>query len=327
MTDVLDTDTARHTAKAPEADTPPGVPATIVGRSPWELAWRRLRRDKVAMGSLVVILLMVAMAVAAPLFAHLTGHPPNTQYHQTGLTPDGLPKGPSAEFWLGTDSLGRDILVRIAYGARVSLGVGVLATLLTVVVGVVLGLLAGFLGGVVDMVLARLIDIVLSVPFLLVAIALVSVTGPSMAITVLVIGLFSWASMARIVRGQVLFLREREFVEAARSLGASDLRIMFVDVLPNVMAPVIVYTTLLVPVVIIVQATLSFLGLGLPAPAADWGGMINEARSVYTVAWWLVAFPSLALVITTVAFNLFGDGVRDAVDPRIDRLVKHRRTS
>ena len=148
-----------------------------------------------------------------------------------------------------------------------------------------------------------------------------------MAVTVLVIGFFSWASMARIVRGQVLSLREREFVEAARSLGASDRRIMFVDVLPNVMAPVIVYTTLLVPVVIVIQATLSFLGLGLPAPASDWGGMINEARSVYTVAWWFVAFPSLALVITTIAFNLFGDGVRDAVDPRIDRLVKRRSRS
>lgn len=325
MTDVIDT--GRHTDATSDPDVPPGIPAAIVGRGPWELAWRRLRRDPVAMGSLVVIVLMVAMALGAPLVAHVTGHPPDTQYHQTGLTPDGLPRGPSGEFWLGTDSLGRDILVRIAYGARVSLGVGVLATLLTVVVGVVLGLLAGFLGGIVDMVLARLIDIVLSVPFLLVAISLVSVTGPSMAITVFVIGFFSWASMARIVRGQVLSLREREFVEAARSLGASDRRIMFVDVLPNVMAPVIVYTTLLVPVVIVIQATLSVLGLGLPAPAPDWGGMINEARSVYTVAWWFVAFPSLALVITTVAFNLFGDGVRDAVDPRIDRLVKQRSRS
>jgi ABC-type dipeptide/oligopeptide/nickel transport system permease subunit len=300
------------------------VPPAIVGRGPWSLAWRRLRRDRVAMASLVVIVLMVLLALGAPLVAQLTGHGPNEQYHRLGLTPDGLPKPPSSDFWLGTDSLGRDILVRIAYGARVSLGVGVLATLLTVVVGVVLGLLAGFLGGVVDLLLARLIDIVLSVPFLLVAISLVSVTGPSMSITVLVIGLFSWASMARIVRGQVIFQREREFVEAARSLGAGDLRIMFVDILPNVMAPIIVYTTLLIPVVIVIQATLSFLGLGLPAPAPDWGGMINEARSVYTVAWWLVAFPSLALVITTIAFNLFGDGVRDAVDPRIDRLVKQR---
>lgn len=314
----------RVVSSGPQTVGAPDVPPAIVGRGPWELAWRRLRRDRVALASAAVILLMVTLALAAPLVAKLTGHPPNVQYHRIGLTPDGLPKPPSGEFWLGTDSLGRDILVRIAYGGRVSLGVGLLATLLTVVVGVALGLLAGFLGGLVDMVLARLIDIVLSVPFLLVAISLVSVTGPSLTVTVLVIGLFSWASMARIVRGQVLSLREREFVEAARSLGAGDLRIMFVDVLPNVMAPVIVYTTLLVPVVIVIQATLSFLGLGLPAPAPDWGGMINEARSVYTVAWWFVAFPSLALVITTIAFNLFGDGVRDAMDPRIDRLLKQR---
>jgi ABC-type dipeptide/oligopeptide/nickel transport system permease subunit len=291
----------------------------IQGRSPFALAMRRLRRDKVAMVSLAVIALIVLMAVFAPVFAHLTGHPPNEQYRDTGLTPDGLPRAPNGTFWLGTDDLGRDVLVRIAYGARVSLLVGVAATAITVAVGIVLGLAAGFLGGIVDTVLARLIDVVLSVPFLLVAIALVSVTGPSLSITVLVIGFFSWASVARIVRGQVLSLREREFVEAARSLGAGDTRIMFVDILPNVLAPVIVYTTLLVPVVIVTQATLSFLGLGLPPPTADWGGMINEAQSYYTTAWWFILFPGLALLITTLAFNLFGDGVRDAFDPRADR--------
>jgi peptide/nickel transport system permease protein len=296
----------------------------VVGRGPWELAWRRLRKDRVAMISLGVIVLLVLVAIFAPVFAHLTGHPPNTQYHDTGLTPDGLPRPPSSTFLLGTDDLGRDVLVRIAYGARVSLGVGLLATMLTVVIGVVLGLLAGFLGGAVDVVIARLIDVMLSIPFLLLAIALVSISGPSLTITVLVIAMFSWASMARIVRGQVLFLKEREFVEAARSLGAGNLRIIFVDVLPNVLAPVIVYTTLLIPVVIIVEASLAFLGLGLPPPTADWGGMISEAQNYYTVAWWFVLFPSLALLVTTVAFNLFGDGVRDAVDPRIDRLVRAR---
>jgi ABC-type dipeptide/oligopeptide/nickel transport system permease subunit len=292
----------------------------IEGRSPFLLAIRRLRRDKVAMVSLVVIVLIVLMAVFAPLFATITGHPPNEQYRDIGLTPDGLPRPPNGTFWLGTDDLGRDILVRIAYGARVSLLVGVAATAITVAVGVVLGLAAGFLGGVVDTILARLIDVVLSVPFLLVAIALVSVTGPSLSITVLVIGFFSWASVARIVRGQVLSLREREFVEAARSLGAGDTRIMFVDVLPNVLAPVIVYTTLLIPVVIVTQATLSFLGLGLPPPTADWGGMISASQNYYTTAWWFILFPGLALLITTLAFNLFGDGVRDAFDPRADRL-------
>ncbi|MEV0804510.1 ABC transporter permease [Kribbella sp. NPDC050281] len=294
-------------------------PKAIEGRSPFVLALRRLRKDKVAMISLVVIVLIVLMAVLAPVFAAITGHPPNEQYRDIGLTPDGLPRGPNGTFWLGTDDLGRDILVRIAYGARVSLLVGVIATAITVAIGVVLGLAAGFLGGVVDTVLARLIDVVLSVPFLLVAIALVSVTGPSLTVTVLVIGFFSWASVARIVRGQVLSLREREFVEAARSLGAGDGRIMFVDVLPNVLAPVIVYTTLLIPVVIVTQATLSFLGLGLPPPTADWGGMISASQNYYTTAWWFILFPGLALLITTLAFNLFGDGVRDAFDPRADR--------
>jgi peptide/nickel transport system permease protein len=292
----------------------------IEGRSPFRLALRRLRRDKVAMISLAVILLIVLMAIFAPVFTAITGHGPNDQYRTIGLTPDGLPRGPNSTFWLGTDDLGRDVLVRIAYGARVSLLVGVLATAITVVVGVVLGLAAGFLGGIVDTILARLIDVVLSVPFLLVAIALVSVTGPSLTITVLVIGFFSWASVARIVRGQVLSLREREFVEAARSLGAGDTRIMFVDILPNVLAPVIVYTTLLIPVVIVTQATLSFLGLGLAPPTADWGGMISESQNYYTTAWWFILFPGLALLTTTLAFNLFGDGVRDAFDPRADRL-------
>jgi peptide/nickel transport system permease protein len=300
-------------------DTTAEAPA-IEGRSPFVLALRRLRRDKVAMISLVVIVLIVLMAVFAPVFAGITGHPPNEQYRDLGLTPDGLPRGPNGTFWLGTDDLGRDILVRIAYGARVSLLVGVAATAITVAVGIVLGLAAGFLGGIVDTVLARLIDVVLSVPFLLVAIALVSVTGPSLTVTVLVIGFFSWASVARIVRGQVLSLREREFVEAARSLGAGDTRIMFVDVLPNVLAPVIVYTTLLIPVVIVTQATLSFLGLGLPPPTADWGGMISASQNYYTTAWWFIFFPGIALLVTTLAFNLFGDGVRDAFDPRADRL-------
>jgi peptide/nickel transport system permease protein len=301
-----------------ETTIEPGV-AKIEGRSPWLLAWQRLRRDKVAMISLGVIVLIALIAIFAPIFAAVTGHPPNTQYPSRGLTADGLPRAPNGTFWLGTDDLGRDVLVRIAYGARVSLGVGVVATLLTVAIGVVVGLAAGFFRGIVDTILARLVDVILSVPFFLVAIALVSISGPGLTMTVLVIGFFSWASVARIVRGQVLSIREREYVEAARSLGATNMRIMFIDVLPNVLAQVIVYTTLLIPVVIVTQAALSFLGLGLQPPTADWGGMIAESQNYYTVAWWFVAFPGLALLITTLAFNLFGDGVRDAFDPRAGR--------
>jgi peptide/nickel transport system permease protein len=293
----------------------------IQGRGPWALAWRRLRKDRVAMASLAVIVLILLMAVFAPVFAHLTGHPPNTQYRVTGLDESGLPVAPNSEFWLGTDTLGRDLLVRIAYGARVSLGIGVLATLLTVAMGVVVGICAGYFGGWVDTVLARLIDVVLSMPFLLVAISLVSIFGPSMVIALLVIAFFSWASVARIVRGQVLSVKEREFVEGARSLGASNSRIMFIDILPNVLAPVIIYASLLVPVVILTQAALSYLGLGIQPPTPDWGGMISDAQGVYQVAWWYLFFPSLALVVTTLAFNLLGDGIRDAVDPRIDRVM------
>lgn len=302
-------------------NAPVAVAEPIAGRGPWLLAWERLRRDTVAMISLVVIVLIILFALAAPLVAAWTGHDPNEQFRQTGLSPDGLPVAPSGEFLLGTDDLGRDILVRIAYGARVSLLVGVLATALTVVIGVIVGLAAGYFGGWVDTVLARAVDVVLSFPFLLFAVSLVSITGPSLLISVFVIAMFSWASVARIVRGQTLSVREKEYIEAARSLGTSDTRIMFVDVLPNVLAPVIVYTTLLIPLVIGVEATLSFLGLGTPPPTATWGGMLQEAVNYYREAWWFIVFPGLALLITTLAFNLLGDGVRDAFDPRADRLL------
>jgi peptide/nickel transport system permease protein len=292
----------------------------IQGRSPVRLAWERLRRDRAAMISFVVIVLITLVAIGAPLVAALVGHGPNDQYRDIGLSPQGLPTPPSGTFLLGTDDLGRDLLVRIAYGSRISLLVGVVSTLLSVVFGVVVGVIAGYLGGRIDTMIALIIDVVLSIPFLLAGIAIVSLIGPSLTVTIVVIAFFSWSSIARIVRGQVLSIREREYVEAARSLGASDWRIMFVDVLPNVLAPVIVYTTLLIPLAIVSEATLSFLGLGVPAPTATWGGMLDGSLQYYRVAWWYLLFPGLALLITTLAFNIFGDGVRDAFDPRTDRL-------
>lgn len=300
---------------------PPGEP--IRGRGPWELAWRRLRKDRVAMLSLAVIALIFLIALCAPLIGHLIGHGPNEQFRDHGaLDENGLPVGPSSRFWFGTDNLGRDVLVRTVYGARISLLVGVVSTLLTVAIGTLVGLAAGYFGGIVDMVLARVVDIVLAVPFILVAVALVSIFSPGLVISILVIGFFSWASVARVVRGQVLSLKEKEYVEAARSLGASDVRIMFVDILPNVVATVVIYASLLIPVVIVTQAALSFLGLGLQPPTADWGGMISDAQELYQQAWWWLAAPGGALVITTLAFNLLGDGVRDALDPRTDRLLQ-----
>ncbi|MQA93097.1 MAG: ABC transporter permease subunit [Streptosporangiales bacterium] len=300
-------------------------PESIEGRSPWRLAWSRLVRDRVAIASLIVILLMVAAALAAPLFAALTGHSPTDQYRETGLTDQGIPVGPGAEFWLGTDSLGRDLFVRTVYGARISLLVGVVATLLATFAGVVIGLVAGYFGGIVDTILARAIDVVLSFPYLIFAMALVSVIGPSLVMTTLVIAFFSWASIARIVRGQTLAIKEKEYIEAARSLGASPMRIMFVDVLPNLVAPVIVLATLLVPTAIVFEATLSWLGLGVDVRIPSWGAMLAESQSFFRVAWWYLIFPAGALLLTTLAFNLLGDGVRDALDPRSERLFATRR--
>jgi ABC-type dipeptide/oligopeptide/nickel transport system permease subunit len=293
----------------------------IEGRSPWRLGMERLVRDRAAMISLVVIVLIVLMAIFAPVIAAIIGHGPNQQFPSTGLTPLGQPRGPNSTFLLGTDDQGRDVLVRIAYGARISLIVGVLATLLTVVIGAFVGMVAGYFGGVTDSVLARFMDWLLAIPFLLFALSLVTIFGPSLGIVIIVIGVFGWASVGRIVRGQVMSIKEKEYIEAARALGASPWRIMFVDILPNVLAPIIVYSTLLIPLSIVTEAALSFLGVGIPPPTADWGAMINSAQSQYQYgAWWFLVFPSLALLITTLAFNIFGDGVRDAFDPRGDKL-------
>jgi peptide/nickel transport system permease protein len=297
-----------------------GTAPPVEGRGPLRLAAQRLGRDPVAIAAAVVIALLVLVTVAAPLIAHVTGHGPDTQYRDTGLTPAGLPVGPSRRFLLGTDNLGRDLLVRIVYGARISLLVGVVSTLLAVCAGVLVGMTAGYHGGAVDTFLARFMDVVLSFPFLLFAVALVSVVGPSLTVSIFVIAFFSWAAVGRIVRGQTLAIREREYVEAARSLGASDLRIMLVDVLPNLAAPVIVYTTLLIPTAIVFEATLSFLGLGVVPPTPTWGNMLSDSLQFYQVAWWYVLFPGLALLATTLAFNLLGDSVRDALDPGTERL-------
>ena len=310
--------TAPGQAAADAAAAPTGA---VQGRSPWRLAWDRLCRDPAAVGSATVIVLFAGAAVAAPAIAHAVGHGPNDQYPALGLTTAGLPVGPSRRFLLGTDNLGRDLLVRIAYGARISLLVGVAATLLATVAGVVVGLVAGYFGGLVDVALARFMDVVLSFPYLLFAIALVSVHGPSLAITIVVIAFFSWAAIGRIVRGQTLSIREQEYIEAAWSVGSGALRVMFGEILPNLLAPVIVLATLLVPTAIVFEATLSFLGLGVAPPTATWGGMLNDSLAFYQVAWWFPLFPGLALLAVTLAFNLLGDSVRDALDPTRGRVA------
>jgi ABC-type dipeptide/oligopeptide/nickel transport system permease subunit len=293
------------------------VSTKIEGRSPWRLAYERLRKDRAAKIALGTILVIVLLAILAPVFAKIVGHGPNQQFIDIGENANGGPVPPSGTFWLGTDNNGRDLFIRILYGARISLLVGVLATGISVVLGVLFGLTAGYIGGFVDTVIARFIDVMLSIPFLILAISIAYISGASLWLVIGVIGVLSFTYPARIVRGQVISIKSREFIEAARALGAGPWRIMFVDLLPNVMAQIIVYATLLIPLAIVAEASLSFLGVGVPPPTADWGSMINDAAGWYQYGyWWFLLFPCLALLITTLAFNIFGDSVRDALDPR-----------
>jgi peptide/nickel transport system permease protein len=303
----------------------PGEPRVVEAKSPWRIAWERLRRDRVALVCTAVIVAIVLVAVFAPLIALAIGHKPNETDQLNGLTPEGLPHGPTWSHPFGTDSLGRDVFIRVVYAARISLLAGVVASSLAVVVGVAVGLLAGYAGGLIDSFLSRLMDVILSFPFLLFGIALVSIVGPSLGVVIGVIAFFSWASVGRIVRGQTITQREKEYVEAARSLGAPPFRIMFVEIFPNLLAPVLVYLTLLIPSAIVFEATLSFLGLGVIPPTPTWGNMLSESLGFYQVAWWYVLFPAAALLLTTLAFNLLGDSVRDAFDPRGERLFRDAR--
>ena len=299
---------------------------TVEGRSQWQLTWRRLRADKVSTIALVVIVIMVVLAIIAPVFAAITGHPVDQAYPITGENASGNPVPPGTNgFLLGTDSTGRDLLVRILYGARISLFVGIVSTGIAAVLGVAIGLMAGYFGGFIDTILARFTDAVLAFPYVLLAIALAAVFGPSLTLIMVMVTFFSWAGIARIVRGQTLSIKEKEYIEAARSLGAGPFRIMFVDILPNLLAPVLVIATLYIPNAIVFESTLSFLGLGIQPPTPSWGNMLADASNFYQVAWWYLLFPALFLLITTLAFNLLGDGIRDAMDPRTERLILARR--
>jgi len=307
-------------ANSPSATGQPaggGPPARIEGRTPLQLAWLRLKRDRVSMAAAITIGVLILVALLADVISNqLIGHGPQFQDRVNGINAGGIPQGPSSKALFGYDAVGRDVLVRILYGARISLFIGVVSTSIALFIGVLIGMFAGYFGGKVDAVLSGIMDVVLSFPFLLTALVLVAIFDPSAYISIIIIAFFGWVYIARIVRGQVLSLREKEFVEAARSLGASDLRIMFSDILPNLVAPIIVYATLLIPANILAEASLSFLGLGVKPPTPTWGNMLQESFELYTVAWWFFIFPGLALLITVLAFNLLGDGLRDALDPR-----------
>ncbi len=298
----------------------------IAGRSPLQLFWSRLRQDRVALVSLGFIVFLIFLAIAAPLVVSVLGLPgPDVQ--NLNLTDSfGSPLGPSLAHPFGVDSLGEDVMSRVIYGTRVSLEVGILGTGISTVIGVVVGMLAGFYRGWVDTALSRLVDVVLSVPVLLLGLGLgaaCSVRGcakgliqPGLGTILFIIALATWPYVARIVRGLVLSMREREFIEASRALGASDARIMFREILPNLAAPIIVYGSLLVPVSILLEAALSFLGVGIRPPTASWGQMIAAATPIFNTAWWYMVFPGAALLLTVLAFNLLGDGLQDALNPR-----------
>jgi peptide/nickel transport system permease protein len=339
-----------------ESEVVPGaiLPKEDIGRSPWQIFWRQFRRDRWALVGIFAILLMLVLAIIAPLSVTWTGHEPNF-VNLDALDSFGLPGAPA--WWpcpegaadvvveggqvtstqgctavpgyvLGVDSTGRDLFVRILYGARTSLVIAFAATGISLVIGTVLGVISGFFRGKTDTFISRLTDVVLSLPILLLALGLASACGataegcfgglikPGLLLVSLIIGLFSWPYISRIIRGQVLSLREKEFVEASRSLGSSNWRIMAREILPNVAAPLIVYTTLIIPSNILFEAGLSFLGVGVPDTTPSWGAMLSQSASAFQYAVWLMIFPGIALFTTTLAFNLVGDGLRDALDPR-----------
>ena len=304
-----------------------GSEREIAARSPMQLFWRRLRKDKVAMVALGFVILIVFVAIFAPLIVKIAGTP-NPQTTNADLTDDfGQPLGPRAGHPFGVDKLGRDVFSRTIYGSRVSLEVAFIATALIILIGVSVGLVAGYYRGALDTLLTRTMDLLLAFPVLVLAIGIgVACSGaqgcaggliqPGLTVVIFVITLTTWPYMARIVRGQVLSLREKEFVEAAQSLGASDRRIIFREILPNLVAPIIVYGTILIPQNIIYEAALSFLGVGVDPSTPSWGAMISDATTIFKDAWWFMTFPGLALLLTVLAFNLVGDGLQDALNPR-----------
>jgi ABC-type dipeptide/oligopeptide/nickel transport system permease subunit len=323
-------DTVRQREEARREGVAEAGTRAVLGRTPWQLFWARFRHDKVALAALTFLVFLVLAAILAGPITRAVGHSPNAQFPQALDPQFGTPTGPSSRFLFGVDKVGEDVFSRVLYGARVSLEVAFIATFLSVAIGVVLGMVAGYYRGAVDTFISRVIDVTLAFPILLLALGIGSACSlgngcaggavrPGLPTVVVAIVVINWTYIGRIIRGQVLSLREKEFVEAARAAGASNRTILFREILPNLAAPIVVYATLVIPQNILLEAALSFLGVGINPPQASWGGMIAEATPIFNTAWWFFAFPGAALLLTVLAFNLLGDGVRDALDPRTAR--------
>jgi ABC-type dipeptide/oligopeptide/nickel transport system permease subunit len=299
----------------------------IAARSPWELFFKRFREDKFALVSIGFLILLILVAIFAPVVCSLVGAPGPYHADESALDIFGQPTGPSSAHLFGVDQIGRDVFSRVVYGARISLVVAFVSTAITTVIGVFCGLFAGYYRGWVDTLVSRTVDAWLAIPYLLFAIGLASACSfgngclgglvkPGVPVVIAVIALTSWTYPARIIRGQVLSLREKEFVDASRSLGASDRRIIVKELLPNLTAPIIVFVTTFIPTAILFEAALSFLGVGVQPPTPSWGQMISDASPNVATQWWYMLFPGLALLFTVLAFNFVGDAMTDALNPR-----------
>lgn len=271
-------------------------------------AWRQLRKNRLAMAGGSVVLLLGALALCAPLLA---------PYDPAAYDVKQILLPPAPQHWFGTDQLGRDVLSRMLYGARISMAVGFVSVGIAVLLGTVIGTLAGYYGGRVDELLMRFVDLMLNFPRLFLLLTLIALLRPSIWVIMAVIGFTGWMGLARLVRGEILSLREREFVQGARALGAADARIMFKHILPNALVPVLVSATLGVAGAILTESGLSFLGLGVQPPTPSWGNILIDGKANIEIAWWLSAFPGLAILATVLAYNLLGEGLRDALDPRL----------
>ena len=284
----------------------------IKGRSLWQDAWSRLKKNRAALVCAVILFIITMLAIFVPMEGIAPHAYDDTNNFQHVSEPPNFEKG----YYFGTDTVGRDLFVRVFYGARISLMVGVLATFVSLLIGITYGAMSGYIGGRTDMIMMRIVDILYSLPFMFFVILLMVYVGRNIFLIFIALGAVEWLDMARIVRGQTLSVKRKEYIEAAEASGVNTLKILFRHVIPNCLGPVIVYVTLLIPKVILVESFLSFLGLGVPEPKTSWGKLISEGAKQIESFPWMLVFPAFFLAVTLFCFNFIGDGLRDALDPK-----------